>query len=85
MASRWQRDFLFECHRRVDGGQSETAWFPLEIDTPTSLFKTRMESFLPSFDVSADGQRFLVVSSSPQKLPSPIKIVINWEAGLKAQ
>jgi eukaryotic-like serine/threonine-protein kinase len=57
----------------------------LEIGTPTRLFKTRMESFLPSFDVSADGQRFLVVSSSPQKQPSPITVVVNWDTGLKTQ
>jgi len=57
----------------------------LEIDTPMRLFKTRTESFLPSFDVSADGQRFLVVSSSAQKQPSPITIAINWDALLKTQ
>ena len=50
-----------------------------------SLFKTRTESFLPSFDVGADGQRFLVVSSSPQKQPSPVTVVVNWETGLKAK
>ena len=55
----------------------------LEIDTPTQLFKTRTESFLPSFDVSADGQRFLVVSSSPQKQPSPITVVVNWNTAPK--
>lgn len=57
----------------------------LEIDTPTRLFKTHTESFLPSFDVSADGQRFLVVSSSLQKQPSPITVVLHWDAELKKQ
>jgi eukaryotic-like serine/threonine-protein kinase len=57
----------------------------LEIGTATHLFKTRSESFFPSYDVSADGQRFLVVSSLAQKQASPITVVINWDAGLKAQ
>jgi len=43
----------------------------LEIDTPERLFKTRTESFLPSFDVSADGQRFPRRVVSLQKQPVP--------------
>jgi len=57
----------------------------LEIDPPMRLFRARTESFLPSYDVSADGQRFLVVSSSVQKQPSPITVVVNWDSGLKTQ
>jgi eukaryotic-like serine/threonine-protein kinase len=57
----------------------------LEIETPTRLFRTHMESFLPSFDVSADGQRFLVVSSSLKKQPSPITVVVNWNTGLRTR
>lgn len=56
----------------------------LEIDTPTRLFKARTESFLPSFDVSADGQRFLVVSSPLQKQPSPVTVVVHWDAESKS-
>ena len=58
----------------------------LAIDTARSLFQTNTESF-PSYDldVSADGERFLIVSASSQKLPLPIAVVINWDAGLKAQ
>ncbi len=56
----------------------------LAIDTARSLFQTHTESF-PSYDLdaSADGQRFLMVASSSQKLPFPIAVVINWDAGLK--
>lgn len=55
----------------------------LEIGTATPLFQAHPESFLHSYDVSADGQRFLVVTSEPQKLPSPITVVLNWTAELK--
>lgn len=57
----------------------------LEIEPAMRLFKAHAESFLPSFDVSPDGQRFLVVSSSPRKQPSPVTVVVNWNAGLKTQ
>ena len=57
----------------------------LEIDPPTRLFRARTESFLPSYDASADGQRFLVVSSSLQKQPSPITVVVNWDSGLRTR
>lgn len=57
----------------------------LEIGVPKPLFQMHPESFLPSYDVTPDGQRILVVSSRGQKLPSPITVVVNWETGLKAQ
>ena len=42
-----------------------------------------MESFLPSFDVSADGQRFLVVAAALQKQTSPITVVVNRDIDSK--
>jgi eukaryotic-like serine/threonine-protein kinase len=57
----------------------------LTIDVPKALFQAHTESFLPSYDASADGQRFLVVTAPQQKLPSPITVVVNWEARLKKQ
>jgi hypothetical protein len=60
----------------------------LAIDTARPLFQAHTASnFPPDFclDASADGERFLIVSSSSQKLPFPIAVVINWDAGSKAQ
>jgi eukaryotic-like serine/threonine-protein kinase len=57
----------------------------LGIEVARPLFQTNTESFLPSYDVSADGRRFVIVTSTPQKLASPITVVVNWEAGLKKQ
>ena len=40
----------------------------------------------PVYDVSADGQKFIklvVPSSTPNNAPSAIKVVLNWQAGLK--
>jgi len=57
----------------------------LAIDVARPLFQTQAESFLPSFDVSPDGRRFIIVSAMPQKSPSPITVVVNWDAALKKQ
>jgi eukaryotic-like serine/threonine-protein kinase len=57
----------------------------LAIDVARTLFQTQAESFLPSFDVSPDGRRFIIVSAMPQKSPSPITVVVNWDAGLRKQ
>jgi serine/threonine protein kinase len=57
----------------------------LAIDVARTLFQTQAESFLPSFDVSPDGRRFIIVTATPQKSPSPITVVVNWNAGLKKQ
>jgi hypothetical protein len=56
----------------------------LEIGVAKPLLQMHPESFLPSYDVTPDGQRILVVSSRAQKLPSPITVVVNWETGFNA-
>jgi Tol biopolymer transport system component len=57
----------------------------IAIDVASPLFQAHTESFLPSYDASADGQRFLMVTSTPQRLSSPIAVVVNWDAGLRKQ
>jgi hypothetical protein len=34
------------------------------------------------FDVSADGQRFLVSSAPDQQSTEPLTLILNWAAGL---
>jgi Tol biopolymer transport system component len=50
---------------------------------PRPLFQTRAASPLSSYDVSADGQRFLVNSLLGEPVSSPITLVLNWTAGLR--
>jgi eukaryotic-like serine/threonine-protein kinase len=60
-----------------------------EADAPVPLFRTRLipqgsQSLgLPTaYDVSPDGQRF-VVTAAPEDLGPPITVVLNWLAALK--
>ena len=38
----------------------------------------------PAYDVSADGQRFLVNTVVETAAPSPITLVVNWTSALRA-
>ncbi|MBI4470974.1 MAG: protein kinase [Acidobacteria bacterium] len=53
----------------------------LEIGTVRALFDVPGSIF--PYDVTADGQRFLVNTPVEQKVLSPITLVINWTADLK--
>lgn len=48
-----------------------------------TLFQTRARDGVYSFDVSADGQRFLVNTLVEQDTAGSVVIVVNWPAGSK--
>jgi len=53
-----------------------------------TLFQTRIVGGGPTqvshrWDVSADGQRFLINTVGPVSNSPPVTVVLNWEAGLK--
>jgi len=57
-----------------------------EFDTPKALFKTRMLSWIANFhefDVSPDGQRFLIGTLIGGPTAAPPTVILNWTAELK--
>jgi eukaryotic-like serine/threonine-protein kinase len=46
------------------------------------LFETRATGARYSYDVSADGQRFLINTALEQAASAPITVVVNWAAGV---
>ena len=54
----------------------------LEIGSARPLFQTRAVAISGTFDVSADGKRFLVVTEGESPNSEPITLVVNWAAGL---
>jgi hypothetical protein len=58
-----------------------------ELSTATVLFEAPVDSATTAtanrYDVSADGQRFLVNAPVENAGPAPITVVVNWTAGLK--
>jgi hypothetical protein len=63
----------------------------LEVGTPVPLFNAGLlggpvlvTGFRPQYDVTADGQRFLLNVPVNEKASSPaITVVMNWAAGLR--
>jgi hypothetical protein len=55
----------------------------LEVGTVRALFEVRPTGPGYVFDVTADGQRFLISASVEQNASSPITLVLNWTADLK--
>jgi hypothetical protein len=53
-----------------------------EIGPTQPLFEFRPAGAGYRYDVTADGQRFLI-NAFPEQAPEPITVVINWTAGLK--
>jgi hypothetical protein len=60
-----------------------------EMNVPVALFDVHVGRFhsgvfagMYQYDVTADGQRFLV-NTLVEAHPPPITVVLNWTAGLK--
>jgi len=85
---KWRRDgqeiFYLDPGGELMAAKVKQNGSALAIDAAHPLFQAHMEGSLHNYDASADGQRFLIVTSTPQKLPSPITVVVNWDAGLKS-
>lgn len=59
----------------------------LEPGTPKPLFKTRMLTGMiqsaSEYDVTADGQRFLIGTTVNEANSTPVIVMLNWSAMLK--
>ncbi len=55
-----------------------------EVASPQALFQTLVKDAPDrQYDVSADGQRFLINTGASEAAPAPITLVQNWTAALK--
>jgi eukaryotic-like serine/threonine-protein kinase len=85
---RFTRDELFYL---ADDGQMMTA--PINgatFGTPRLLFKTQLMMTELSlfqqrliYDVTADGQKFLIVTTAEEVNTTPVNVIVNWTAGLR--
>ena len=63
---------------KTDGGE-------VHVGTPRALFELRVSNLPgpPYYDVSRDGQRFLINVAGEETSPTPMAVVMNWNAGLR--
>jgi Tol biopolymer transport system component len=86
---RFRRDGRELFYVAADGQMMAVALKPsgatFEFEPPKALFKTRMLTGLIQsgieYDVTADGQRFLIGTQVGE--PSPVSVILNWTAGVK--
>jgi Tol biopolymer transport system component len=80
---RWRRDGKELYYVAPDGSvmavpvQTDSR---LEVGSPIPLF--RLESHIQEYDVAPDGSRFLVSLSAERVPESPIRVMLDWTAGL---
>jgi hypothetical protein len=55
----------------------------IEVGATRPLFEIRPGGLGNVYDVTTDGQRFLVNTAVEQQITSPITLVLNWTADLK--
>jgi Tol biopolymer transport system component len=84
----WRRDgkelFYVSPEKKLMAVEVNGTSNKFEVGIPKPLFELRIGTiFFPSYDVTADGQRFLVNTLIEQNAPSPLTVVMNWTAGMK--
>jgi serine/threonine protein kinase len=85
---RWRRDgrelYYVDADARLIAAQVNAEASELQVAAVRPLFDSRAKLILRyPYDVSADGQRFLINRVSGQESPGPITLVVNWPALLK--
>ena len=82
-APRWRRDgkelFFFGLDTRLQSAAVNTEGTTFSAGVPQSLFEARV---IGGYDVSMDGQRFLINQTVAEDAPAPLTVVLNWTAGL---
>lgn len=88
MQPRWRGDgrevFYIEGRKLMAATVNSRAGF--EARVPQALFEARMPPTGPGgyqYDVTADGKRFLVITSRQEMSEAPITVEVNWLAGAK--
>jgi Tol biopolymer transport system component len=83
---RWRRDGQELYFVTPDGFLMAVPIAPgarLEARTPAQLF--HVEATIENYDVTPDGSRFLMSTPSEKGRESPIRVIVNWPATLKAE
>ncbi len=89
VGGRWRQDgreiFYVSQDRRLMATEVAIKGGTLEagaVSSPFSLISEGGNVGLASFDVSTDGQRFLVSSTPEQQSAEPLTLILNWASGL---
>ena len=79
------REILYRRGSDIVGVTVEDRGSGLVFGQPQLIFEHTSAGGNNRFQVSADGQRFLVIESAEVAAPEPITVVVNWPAAIEAQ
>ncbi len=86
----WRRDgselFFIAADGQMMSSAVKTGGAEFQFSTPKPLFKTRMLAWVTNFhefDVTPDGQRFLIGTRIGEATAPPPTVILNWPAELK--
>ena len=70
------------------GDDTDIIWNNIfEVGAPQLLFEMRIGNLpltgSPFYDVTRDGRRFIVSTAVEETAPTPMTVVLNWNAGFK--
>jgi hypothetical protein len=86
-SARWRRDggeiFYVAPDNKIIAAAVNGKGAGFEVGAARALFQTQITGLRYQYDVSADGQRFLINTSSQPAASAPITVVLNWTAGFK--
>jgi Tol biopolymer transport system component len=85
---RWRRDgteiFYLAPDNKLMAAAVNGKGSSFEVDAVKPLFDAHAAPGVRySYDVSGDGQRFLINTAPEQSASAPVTVVVNWTAGLK--
>ena len=88
---RWRRDGKEIFYLAPDGTMMAVAVrssgsSSIEFGVPQPLFRTRLpepSAYVEQFDVSADGQRFIVITPPDNAEAQRMNLLLNWTARMK--
>lgn len=84
---RWRRDgteiYYLSLDNRLMAAAVNGQGAAFSVGVVRPLFETRAGAPRLSYDVSSDGQRFLVNMPPEAASPAPITLVVNWPALLR--
>lgn len=84
---RWSRDgrelFYVDLENRIVSAEVKHQGTSIEIGSVTPLFEIRRPLQIYPYEVSTDGQRFLVNTRLEESTADPISVVVNWQDTLK--
>jgi Tol biopolymer transport system component len=83
---RWRHDgqelFYLSSDNKVMAAEVKASGFNFEAGAVHTLFEARSSNTFESYDVTADGQRFIVVQEKVEP-NTAITLFVNWDAELK--